>query len=115
MFHNWRSNIQFLYFIYFFSATSLHTSKALFALHKTLHIELRKAFKVSLHPHKVVKSTDDSDYKQTGLCVFFILCLVVSCLIFFLFFPQSLFSPTCFSYASQYISRYEAQGEGTHM
>ncbi|XP_051259487.1 uncharacterized protein abca12 isoform X9 [Dicentrarchus labrax] len=26
----------------------------------------------------------------------------------------SLFSPTCFSYASQYISRYEAQGEGIH-
>ena len=28
---------------------------------------------------------------------------------------QGLFSPTCFSYASQYVSRYEAQGEGTHM
>ncbi|XP_070831676.1 uncharacterized protein abca12 [Chaetodon trifascialis] len=26
----------------------------------------------------------------------------------------SLFSPTCFSYASQYVSRYEAQGEGIH-
>ncbi|XP_070694461.1 uncharacterized protein abca12 [Pempheris klunzingeri] len=26
----------------------------------------------------------------------------------------SLFSPTCFSYASQYISRYESQGEGIH-
>lgn len=26
--------------------------------------------------------------------------------------PQSLFSPTCFSYASQYISRYESQGQG---
>uniref|UniRef100_A0A671U5U1 ATP binding cassette subfamily A member 12 n=1 Tax=Sparus aurata TaxID=8175 RepID=A0A671U5U1_SPAAU len=25
-----------------------------------------------------------------------------------------LFSPTCFSYASQYVSRYEAQGEGIH-
>lgn len=27
--------------------------------------------------------------------------------------PQSLFSPTCFSYASQYISRYESQGQGS--
>lgn len=27
-------------------------------------------------------------------------------------FPQSLFSPTCFSYAGQYISRYEVMGEG---
>ncbi|XP_049449723.1 glucosylceramide transporter ABCA12 isoform X17 [Epinephelus fuscoguttatus] len=26
----------------------------------------------------------------------------------------SLFSPTCFSYASQYVSRYESQGEGIH-
>ncbi|XP_040004739.1 ATP-binding cassette sub-family A member 12 [Xiphias gladius] len=26
----------------------------------------------------------------------------------------SIFSPTCFSYASQYISRYETQGEGIH-
>ncbi|XP_023284363.1 ATP-binding cassette sub-family A member 12 [Seriola lalandi dorsalis] len=26
----------------------------------------------------------------------------------------SVFSPTCFSYASQYISRYESQGEGIH-
>ncbi|XP_060910213.1 uncharacterized protein abca12 isoform X2 [Labrus mixtus] len=26
----------------------------------------------------------------------------------------SLFSPTCFSYASQYISRYESQGQGIH-
>lgn len=29
------------------------------------------------------------------------------------YLPQSLFAPTCFSYASQYISRYESQGEGT--
>ncbi|XP_078117793.1 uncharacterized protein abca12 isoform X2 [Sander vitreus] len=27
---------------------------------------------------------------------------------------MGLFSPTCFSYASQYISRYESQGEGIH-
>lgn len=27
-------------------------------------------------------------------------------------FLQGLFSPTCFSYASQYVSRYESQGEG---
>lgn len=34
---------------------------------------------------------------------------------FSLNFPQSLFSPTCFSYASQYVSRYETQGEGMSM
>lgn len=39
-----------------------------------------------------------------GFCILSYLSLVVL---------QGLFSPTCFSYASQYVSRYEAQGEGT--
>ncbi|XP_037646002.1 uncharacterized protein abca12 isoform X7 [Sebastes umbrosus] len=48
------------------------------------------------------------------LCFFpFIVVLAVETkLTFFQKSALSLFSPTCFSYASQYISRYEAQGEG---
>lgn len=38
-------------------------------------------------------------------------CMLISKLSHVVFL-QSLFSPTCFSYAGQYISRYEVKGEG---
>uniref|UniRef100_A0AAR2JHU9 ABC transporter domain-containing protein n=1 Tax=Pygocentrus nattereri TaxID=42514 RepID=A0AAR2JHU9_PYGNA len=43
---------------------------------------------------------------------FFPFIVVILCCNCCVCFSQSLFSPTCFSYASQYISRYEKQEEG---
>lgn len=66
--------------------------------------------------HKVVKSTEERNYRK-ALCKnrkYPLFCCFSFCVLsnLPLVSLQSLFSPTCFSYASQYVSRYEAQGEG---
>lgn len=70
--------------------------------------------------HRAVESKDEWNYRKAlwrKEDVFFdilFLCCFCFCILpnLPLIFLQSVFSPTCFSYASQYVSRYEAQGEG---
>lgn len=108
-----------------FNMTSAHTSKALLALNKVLHIMWKNAFEIyRFMLHTVVRSKDEQNYRRGNvvggekkrMCflIFFSLCRCCFCFLsnVSLFLLQSVFSPTCFSYASQYVSRYESQGEG---
>lgn len=113
---HWRSDI-----------ASLHTSKALFALNKSFYyVEKEKKkrerllkyitsyyTKLSRAQKRGIIETFCQNTEDTFFVFFFAASVSVSCLICLSFFHQGLFSPTCFSYASQYISRYESQGEGT--